>query len=360
MTAPLPGQRVVFIDLARCASIVLMVLAHVTDTLLRPGGWDTPAGRAYLLLRGITAPVFFSISGWSFTAATLPRWERYRQAGPELRRRLRRVATLFLWGYALTLPWWAEGFPFRAAEHVWLPFWGFGVLQCIGSALLMALLLVRFAPSPRWFAALASSLALVGVAVAPVVQSWSRGLPHPLGGALHAGFAGGFPLLPWTAFFFVGAAVGVWTRRWQHSPGRIALGGAAVGAVAFAVGAALDPWMREWLGQEFNAASPSLFLRRLGAAALLLSIAALVSMRIARLPGPLERASSHALTFYSGHMIILWGAPLVPGLVHRLAPTFELEGCAGIAALCLVAIGGAIELALWLRRRTRASQVVPG
>lgn len=167
-------DRLVFLDLARCLAIVMMVVAHFTDSFLGQGEAATPLVRLYGNVRGLTAPLFFLVSGWAFAVATLPRWAAFRGFSPELAARGRRAGVLYLWGYLLTLPWWAEGFPFEAADQVWEAFFAFGVLQCIATALVFAHVLVRVAPSPRLFSWLALFFALALVLVAPPLQRWGK------------------------------------------------------------------------------------------------------------------------------------------------------------------------------------------
>jgi len=333
--------RLVALDLARSAAIGLMVLAHVSDQLLAPEQWRTPAGVAYGAIRGITGPLFFVVSGWSFAAATLPFWADFRHRGPALSRRLRRAGVLFAWGYALTLPWWAPGFPVSAPAEAWEAFFAFGVLQTAATALVGAHLLLALAPSPRAFAALSALAALALVAVAPSAQSLAPVLlEHPLRGAFWAGkVAGGFPIAPYAAFFLVGSALGACARAEGWTSSRAAVVAAVGAGLGFASARLMAPvFARVLRPDEFWASSPSVFLHRLAAALLVLSAAFALSRVVRRAPGWLAFGSRRALTFYVGHMLLLWGTPLTPGLVHLVRPKLELWQSALVAAGCLVAI----------------------
>lgn len=346
-------DRVVFLDLARCLAIVMMVMAHFTDSFLDPGEVATPLARLYGNIRGLTAPLFFLVSGWAFAVATLPRWATFRSLSPELAARARRAGVLYLWGYLLTLPWWAEGFPFEATDQVWEAFFAFGVLQCIATAFVFAHVLVRLAPSPRVFSWLALVFALALVLVAPPLQRWGMGLSRPIGGAFYAGAVeGGFPLAPWAAFFLLGAAAGTitWVGRWSLR--RLAACTAGAGAVMLLLARVVDPLSRAWeqTGPR-GATSISLFLYRLGVTSLMLAALAVLTSRIHRLPGPTRVLARHALTFYVSHMLVLWGTPLVPGLFHVLPHTLTLVECALLALLCIAATYAAIHF--WKLARSR-------
>lgn len=339
------GRRVVFLDAARCAAIALMVFAHVSDSLRLPSAWSGAFGTYYGYLRGFTAPVFFLVSGWAFSLATLPKVERFRRWGPELKKRLGRVLTLLAWGYALTLPWWAEGFPFSSAGEVWAPFFAIGVLQCVAVALLAAQGLVLVAPSKRFYAGLALLLSTGAVLLGPRT-SWAEHLWLPLRGFFFAGAAqGGFPIAPHAAYFWLGSAAGaLWlSERWTPR---------AMGFWLLGLGA-LGLWVGPKLGER-TAPSEALFLFRLGQAALLLGLVSLFTSKLRGMPKALGLVARRPLTFYVGHMLLIWGVPFVPGLAHRVGPTLGPLGCALWAAGSLLAIYGVVAAEELLRARRAA------
>ncbi len=353
------APRVAFLDLARCLAIVLMVFAHLCDSLLEVGQWQTRFGQLYGHVRGLTAPLFFLVSGCAFAVATLPRFQAHRRYGPEVRARLSRALLLFAWGSALTLPWWAEGFPFEARAEVWYPFLSLGVLHCIAVALVVGQVLLRVSKSPAVFAALSFGVAAVAVLAAPALQAWGAGLPPHLGrGAFFAGgFAGGFPILPWAAFFWFGGTVGAWLYSTRAGPLPTSAVLVGTAAVALGAGTLLDPVYLE-LPEGLESASPALFLRRLGVASGLLSVLPQVARVFTTLAQHLRLPAANALTFYVGHMLIIWGVPSVTGLYHRLGPTLSFTSCAGLTALCLAflwAVSAFVEKAAgWLRASRRA------
>ncbi|MHB8874500.1 MAG: heparan-alpha-glucosaminide N-acetyltransferase domain-containing protein [Myxococcaceae bacterium] len=339
------GERLTSLDLARCAAIALMVLAHFADQLVDPAEWSTPAGLAYGAIRGVTAPMFFVVSGWAFCASTLPAYESYLRIGPALFRRVRRAGALFFWGYALTLPWWAPGFPLEVERSLWAPFFAFGVLQTAGTALLAGHLLLLLSRSPRVFALLAAAMAPVVVLAAPAVQRWAAvTLGQPVCGAFDpGGAAGGFPLAPWLAYFFVGCAVGAFARQQGWSGAKMAVLTAAGACVSWLAGHFSNPYFTSHLDSRlFWTASPSLFLHRLATALVALSLAAAASLLIRRIPRPLALSGKHALSFYVGHMLLLWGTPLTPGLATLVSPTLPLWEVGLAAALCLVLLWAAV------------------
>lgn len=353
-----PQARVVFLDLARCLAIVLMVFAHMNDALLDPVQWQTGFGLLYGHVRGITAPLFFSISGWAFAVATLPRFEQHLRYGPPVKKRLERVLTLFFWGSVLTIPWWAKDFPFLEDEQLWYPFVTFGVLHCIAAAMLVAQLLLPIARTPKRFIGFSLALVVLAVAVAPFVHLWASDLSPFTRGALHAGsFAGGFPLLPWAAYFWLGAAAGMITSLRQWGPAKVAQLLAVVCVVTVGASYAVEPSARRWLASQFWVTSPSLFLLRVGSASGVLAVLAVLSLSAAKLARLIKLPAEHALTFYVGHMLMIWGVPLVTGLYHRLGPTLSFTQTAGMTALCIASLWVLVRVNQRVRAQLRTAEV---
>lgn len=355
--------RWVLLDLARCLAIVLMVFAHVTDSLLDPAERLTTLGFVYSKFRGVTAPLFFLLSGWVFALTTSRDAEAYRHFSPELNKRLRRVALLVGWGYALTLPWWARGFPLHADPQVWHPFWSFGVLQCVGFSLLVGHLLWWALPGRKSFTAVCLGWVVLVVPLAQSIQHVAVNWPAPLRGILYAGpFNGGFPLAPWSAYFMLGAAVGSLLSLRPVSAGRIGALSLAGGAVSFGLSrllhsevaiAAQPAWA--W------AAMPSAFFHRLAMAGVALALvsALVVALQLTQVPRALRIPSEHALTFYVGHMLMLWGMPGLNGLVTRLGTTRSFAECSVLTVLCLGGIWTLVWLIGTLRARSKAG-LLPG
>ena len=100
--APPGKQRIVFIDALRGYAILMMLQGHFIDGLLDPFFRD-PENMAFATwkyFRGITAPVFFTVSGFIFTYLLL-RAPRSGKSNPRIRKGLRRGLQLVLIGYLL-------------------------------------------------------------------------------------------------------------------------------------------------------------------------------------------------------------------------------------------------------------------
>lgn len=96
--------RLAFIDLARSIAIVLMLEGHITGELLS-AAYRAENGWFYQLWRqvhGYTSPLFFTISGLVFSyLLTKEQWGIAFWKNPRIKKGLKRVVELLLWGYLL-------------------------------------------------------------------------------------------------------------------------------------------------------------------------------------------------------------------------------------------------------------------
>ncbi len=131
------GERLSFIDAIRALAILMMLQGHFVAGLLSDEYrvLDNPLFMAWRYLRGLTAPVFFTISGFIFTLLL----ERHRGKGwgnPRLKKGLFRGLKLIVIGYLLQLRllWLLQGAinPTFNIVHV---------LQSIGLSLILIVLL---------------------------------------------------------------------------------------------------------------------------------------------------------------------------------------------------------------------------
>jgi uncharacterized membrane protein len=192
--------RIRAIDWLRGLAVLFMIQTHALG-LLRPPLREGTAFAALQWIDGLVAPSFILAAGFSM-ALTQVR-AAAGSAAPDARRRrmrrtLRRLAEVLLVGVLVNWMW----FPiFR--EPRWIV--RMDILPCIGVSLLLALpILFALAPRPgalRWAALL---LAAFAFGVAPFAESlgppWDRFLNQRADAV--------FPLLPWSGYVYLGAAIG--------------------------------------------------------------------------------------------------------------------------------------------------------
>lgn len=331
VAVPLEEAPTAWLDVARAVAVLAMVFAHVTDELLAPEWREGWLAEAYALTRGYAGPVFLLVAGWSFATASLPKLLEPPTRTRQLTRRLKRAGLLLLVGYAVTLPWWASGFPFAAEQRVWLPFWAIGPLQLSALCLLLATLSTLLVRNLR----VLGSLCLLGGAaslfVLPGFELDAGTWPLPLRGVFEPlGAAGGHPLLPWGGYYFFALGLALLLGDTSRQVRMLAFAAVAFAALPF--------------GDHG---------RRLTGAFLLLVAAELLGPS-ARGP-TLQWLSRHSLAVYFGHLVMLWGAPFFVGLVHRIGHSLDWAACALLSALCIGVMGALPRAKDRLERAVRVS-----
>lgn len=120
-------------DAVRAFAILMMLQGHFIDALLNPIYRDNTyvAYSVWSYFRGITAPVFFTISGLVFTYLLLKAREKGND-GIRIRKGLSRGLMLIVIGYALRIPFFSW---FKGQFDTY--FLVIDVLQCIGVSLLL-------------------------------------------------------------------------------------------------------------------------------------------------------------------------------------------------------------------------------
>ena len=303
---------------------MFMVQGHALDVLLAPNYRAGAIYNFWLFLRGITAPMFLTLSGFAFAIVTTRRWDSYLHNSPEMRRRIIRFCTLIFLGYWMHMPVRSPlSIPLMDAD-AWQRWLQVDVLQCIGFTMLVLQLLVLAARTPRRFAAFAGGLACFVVICAHFTWSaqWGSHLP-----AFFAAYCNGlsgslFPLFPWAAYACTGVCLGVWYLQRPSDSSRRLL--AIGGTLMILAGILLEKPTMEFCGTlYFWQTSPSLFILRVGCVCLLLSIVERLST-LPWVPHSLVQAvAQQSLLIYLVHLCILYGSVWNIGLRQWLGPTLD-------------------------------------
>jgi uncharacterized membrane protein len=328
-----------------------MVFGHTLDGLLTREARGSAAVVAYWTARGFTAPLFLMVSGWAVATAL----SRGCARGPEVPRgRIGRVLLLLAIGYGLRWPGWGVDRLTAGDQEVWAHLLAFDALHTIAISLLATSLVFALPWRGREKAALFLLLAALSVSLgmrppAPLpVLPWDLpGSPALLALVQSVGGTSPFPLFPWSAYFFVGSAVGLLLRPDRRS------------ALWMAAAGALLAISNLWTGVgEMPLGHPVLFLWRTGVVLLILAALTLVPAGLAARAAPLARAS---LAVYVIHVPIVYGWSNQLGLTERVGPRLSLSVSLLVAALVLAASlailrGGQVtwrSLSGHLRRRSR-------
>lgn len=313
-------RRIPALDAARALGVVAMVFGHTLDAVLSPAVRADPGIVLYWKARGLTAPLFMLVSGWAVSVAISRSGAR---GAAVVRARLRRVGLLLLIGLGLRWPGWDLPGLLAGDREVWRHFLAFDALHVIAIALLLSAI-VFAALERRGARALAlgvlAAAAIAGGLVAPPPSATTIA-----GLALEQAFRGNspFPIVPWVAYFFAGAMVGllVGDARGRRAAA-MAVVGAGLAALVFLDVGEMPPW------------HPVLIAFRVGVILLLLALLSFVPADAAKRVAPLGRAS---LSVYAIHVPIVYGWSTYPGLIARVGPTLSFLSALGLAACVLAA-----------------------
>ncbi len=345
------GGRLLFVDAARAVAVLLMIQGHTIGVLLAPEYQASEIAQAWQFVRGLTSCTFFFLSGFSFAVATTRKWEEFRVPTWSLFRRLTRYLALLVFGYAMHLPGGSFAELSRGGLEQWLAFVTVDVLQLIAVSLLFLQAVAWLVNSPRRLGTVATVAAVVVVLVTPVAWDAGSASSIPLAASAYLTGTDGslFPLFPWSAYVFFGAAAGSWYQERES----VTFSAAKVLAVAIGMTAAAAlihavPFS-PYGAVEFWTVSPNLFLVKGGAMLIGLSAVIRITAGRSRLPRVVTALSRQALLVYVVHLMVLYhpdfGAATVQRAALRLGP---VETAA--AALVLMA---AMSLLGWLAHQRR-------
>ena len=346
--------RLLFVDAARAIAVLLMIQGHVISVLLTPEYQATEAAKAWLFVRGLTSCTFFFLSGFSFAVATARKWEEYRLPTWSLFRRLTRYLALLAFAYAMHLPGGSMKELLRGTPEQWLAFVTVDVLQLIAVSLLFLQAVAWFVRSRGGLGVVALVAAVSVILTTPVSWSAASSASVPLAVSAYLSGAGGslFPLFPWSAYVFFGAAAGSWyaarpAARPVGPTARTALA-TGLGMVAAAALLHLIPFS-PYGAIDFWSVSPNLFLVKAGFMLMALSVVIRAVSDRSRLPGLVTALSRQSLLVYVVHLMVLYhpdfGGDTVQRAALRLGP-WETAA----AALNLIA---AMSLLAWVAQQRR-------
>lgn len=215
-------NRLVFIDIARSIAILMMLEGHFIVMALSNGyrGDHYFIYEMWRFTRGLTAPLFFTVSGLVFTYL-LVRKEQPFFKNIRVKKGLTRGVQLILWGYALQL-----NLFYLIQGNFSGFFYIFHVLQCIGASLILVILLTGFQrlikgiPLTWWLAILGS----LGFILKPTIYALDFSSVHPMIENIFVvatddrAFKSIFALFPWFGFVALGGALGAYVSK---NPGKV-------------------------------------------------------------------------------------------------------------------------------------------
>ena len=222
-------NRLVFIDVARSIAILMMLEGHFIVMSLADShrGNDLFLYDIWRFTRGLTAPLFFTVSGLVFTYLLVRNKEPFLK-NKRVRKGLSRGVQLILWGYALQLNLYflfkglIEKGSYTFSSYLYI----FHVLQCIGASLIVIILLyglnrlIKIVPLTWWL----GIFGFLAFALRPTIYALDFSSVHPMIENIFVvasddrPFKSIFALFPWVGFVAFGGMLGAYVSK---NPGKV-------------------------------------------------------------------------------------------------------------------------------------------
>ena len=207
--------RLYFIDAMRAWAILMMLQGHFIDGLLDNAFRDNTdlSFNIWKYFRGVTAPVFFTVSGFIFTYLLIRAPQKGMQ-NPRIKKGLKRGLQLILIGYLLrtNLLGMFDG-------QIYDAFYLVDVLHCIGLSLLgiIGIYLLSQNGKKSLLPSLLIGATLVLFLFEPIYNEWSFGfLPKAMGNYFTKANGSVFTIIPWFGYTTFGAFMSVLFTRYKN------------------------------------------------------------------------------------------------------------------------------------------------
>ena len=210
----LKPTRLFFLDAVRAFAILMMLQGHFIDSLLNPIYRDTSntVYNVWSYFRGITAPVFFTITGLVFVFLLLKAKEKGTER-ERIKKGINRGLLLIVLGYALRFSFLSLMF-----GQVNLNFLQVDVLQCIGLSLLILILLFKISFKNEWVLALLFLIIGFGVFISEPLYRTLNLADAPILFVNYISQQNGsvFTIIPWFGFVAFGGFIAVLFSKFGH------------------------------------------------------------------------------------------------------------------------------------------------
>lgn len=334
------AKRLYFIDAMRAWAILMMLQGHFIDGLLDPVFRDpaNPVYQSWEYFRGITAPVFFTVSGFIFTYLLL-RAPRQGVSNPRIRKGLRRGLELIGIGYLLR-----TNLLGLLKGSLYESFFLVDVLHCIGISLLLVLAFYLLAHrlKHQFFPMLLLGFGLLLFLFEPIYKTWDYSwMPQILANYFTRANGTVFTVLPWTGYASIGGFL-AWLfyryRKVQHLYLKTIGLCLAAGALLVWYSSPLFHWVgnETGLGLFHRIVSNNYLFMRLGEVFLVFAL--FIILRRGLEHNIFLKIGQNTLSIYVIHFIILYGSFTGIGLYryfhHALNPVQALLGALAFMFAC--------------------------
>jgi len=308
-------DRLQFIDAIRAYAILMMLQGHFVDTMLAYRFRDLENGiyATWYFMRGMTAPIFFTVTGLVFTFLLL-RDGRPIQDNERIKKGIRRGFFLIFLGYLLKV-----NFPAFMMGWFYKTYPALDVLHNIGLALLVliaiyCLHLLSKISLPLLYVGLGISVFLINPTW--IALDWHF-LPIAIRNYFDADNGSIFLPIPWLGFTLLGAGFG-WHLFHKTYLYRTWYWPATLMTVGFTLhffstkGLLL---LNQWTGWPnfLQLAYDNVLFWRFGHVLIILSIFIFLE-RLIKFPPLMLKIGSETLTIYATHYVVLYGTWLGIGI----------------------------------------------
>ena len=209
-------NRLYFIDAMRAWAILMMLQGHFVDGLLDTSFRDnTDVGYSiWKYFRGITAPVFFTVSGFIFTYLLIRVPQKNGFDNPRVKKGIKRGLQLLLFGYLLRL----NIFSLFKGE-IYDSFYLVDVLHCIGLSILgvIGVYLLTQNRKKFLFPLVMVSITCLLFLFEPLYKQWSFSfLPTALANYLTKTNGSVFTIIPWFGYAAFGGFLSILFTRYKN------------------------------------------------------------------------------------------------------------------------------------------------
>lgn len=209
-------SRLFFLDAIRAWAILMMLQGHFIDGLLDNVFRDDSniLFSTWKYFRGITAPVFFTVSGFIFTYLLI-RSKETGWSNPRVKKGIKRGFELLVIAYLLRM----NIFGLFKGE-IYDSFYLVDVLHCIGLSLLFIIgfYILTFAKQKWIFPTILMVTTLLLFVFEPVYKTSSfEFLPQALANYLTKANGSVFTIIPWLGYATIGSFMSVIFSKYQYS-----------------------------------------------------------------------------------------------------------------------------------------------
>ena len=334
------SARLFFIDAMRAWAILMMLQGHFVDGLLDNAFRDASSEpyQVWKYFRGITAPVFFTVSGFIFTYLLI----RVPQKGfqnPRVKKGLRRGLQLLLIGYLLRLN--VLGL-FKG--QLYSSFFLVDVLHIIGLSLLgiIAVYLLTYKRPKFLFAGVLLTIACLLFAFEPVYKTWEYALiPDLIANYFTKANGSVFTILPWFGYTALGSVLSIVFTRFKDYKQVYTWGIPLTAIAGFALifySSPLFTFIHKSTGIELfrQIVSNNYLFIRMGDVLVVFSVFMLIRQLVNS--RAVLRIGQNTLSIYVIHFIVLYGSFTGMGLYryfhHSLSPTTVIIGALAFMIVC--------------------------